>query len=83
MSLHPDFLAFLDARIQDDLEAAERRHGEAAGGSDQQARGLLMLREVAADLHAGRAPDPMSLRMLTLAYDRHPDFRREWSPWAG
>lgn len=78
----PDFIDFLCRRVGEDIDAAEQRRARSGRADQPEDAGLRMLREVFVDLRAGRSPDPMSLRMLTLAHDRHPDFRREWSPWS-
>jgi hypothetical protein len=89
----PAFLEFLRARLADDMGHADRRaanawdptaHPDSPGaGLDpaQAERGLTMLREVLADLEAGKVPDQMSQDLLVAAYSRHPDFRPEWNRW--
>ena len=81
VALDPAFAAFLRARIEEERTAAEAR-ASADGESSAGDAGEALLQDLANDLEAGRSPDPMSLRLLVLAFDRHPDFRREWSPWS-
>jgi hypothetical protein len=79
----PAFLAFLTDRLSEEwAEAATRCETASPEEVEQTERGLRMLGTLVHDLKQGRTPDRMTLGLLTVAYARRPDFRREWSRWA-
>lgn len=45
-------------------------------------RGLRTLDDPVQDLEQGKTPDRMTIGLLTVAYARQPDFRRDWSRWS-
>ena len=82
-SENPAFLAFLSDRLAEErAEAASRSESASPAEAEQTERGLRMLDTLVRDLEQGRTPDRMTLGLLTVAYARRPDFRREWSRWA-
>ncbi len=79
----PGLLAFLVERLSEERAAAAARgRTSTPDAAERTQRGLVMLEEVVRDLEEGRAPDPMLLGLLTVAYAGRPDFRREWNRWA-
>ena len=79
----PAFLAFLTDRLAEERADAATRYTTASPDEGEQAeRGLRMLDNLVQDLEQGRTPDQMTIGLLTVAYARRPDFRREWSRWA-
>jgi len=79
----PAFLAFLTDRLAEERADAASRYTTANPDEAEQAeRGLRMLDNLVQDLQQGRTPDRMTIGLLTVAYARRPDFRREWSRWA-
>jgi len=79
----PAFLAFLSDRLAEErAEAASRSETASPEEAEQTARGLRLPDTLVHDLEQGRTPDRMTIGLLTVAYARRPDFRREWSRWA-
>jgi hypothetical protein len=79
----PAFLAFLTDRLSEErADAASRCKTASREEAEQMERGLRMLDSLVQDLEQGRSPDRMTIGLLTVAYARRPDFRREWSRWA-
>ena len=63
-------------------EHASRSETATPEEAEQTERGLRLLDTLVHDLEQGRTPDRMTIGLLTVAYARRPDFRREWSRWA-
>jgi hypothetical protein len=79
----PAFLAFLTDRLSEErADAASRSETASPEEAEQTERGLRLLDTLVHDLEQGRTPDRMTIGLLTVAYARRPDFRREWSRWA-
>jgi hypothetical protein len=79
----PAFLSFLTDRLSEERAAAASRCKTASREEAEQIeRGLRMLDSLVQDLERGRTPDRMTIGLLTVAYARRADFRREWSRWA-
>ena len=73
------FLAFLHDRLNEEILAATYRRQTGTGPDPEVAeRGLRLLDELVLDIKTGRGIDPVSLKLLTLAYRDHPDFRPSW-----
>jgi hypothetical protein len=79
----PAFLAFLTDRLSEErADAASRSETASPEEAEQTERGLRLLDTLVHDLEQGRTPDRMTIGLLTVAYARRADFRREWSRWA-
>ena len=76
------FLSFLRARLAEEAVAAnDREHDATADPGSTGDRGLRMVHELLWAMEHGRAPDQMSLGLLTVAYGAHPDFDPAWNRW--
>lgn len=83
-STYRAFVAFLHERLREEIAAATSRRRTAVGEqADIVDRGLGLLNELISDIDHGRKLDQTSVRLLTLAYRKHPQFRREWVTVAG
>ncbi len=83
LGLDPELVLFLHDRLCEEVLAATRRRETAEPDQVEHAeRGLRMLDELIGDIRHGRALDRTSLRLLALAYGRHPQFRPEWTAGA-
>lgn len=93
MALDEAHVAFLVARISDEIDAAlarrnaghaeepEREPGRGTTGLTRTDEGLRVLTELRTTLQQGQTPDQMSIDLLTVAYSRHPEFRASWNRW--
>ncbi len=74
------FLAFLHDRLCEEVLAATHRRASGTGPAPEVAeRGLRMLDELILDIKYGRPLDRVSMQLLALAYQKHPDFRPDWA----
>lgn len=77
----PQLLAFLRARVLEEIPGARQRRAAAGADPDAADRAVRVLAEPADLLRSPQNAESMIVRMLVLAYREHPEFRPEWQSY--